>query len=146
MNLETLISHTGILMTFDLSIILDLQNFFHWYILQSWKLKRPQIQLRPHHVWTYTSNLTTVVNSVLKFMINGTTSEFCLKNLWNCSLTQQILSHRFCDWKLCELFLLSGFLICHAVRVGRCYQFEQILLCTSLFTSAIQDHFYICSA
>jgi hypothetical protein len=24
--------------------------------------------------WTYTSNLTTVVNSVLKFMINGTTS------------------------------------------------------------------------
>jgi hypothetical protein len=56
-----------------LSIILDLQNFFHWYILQSWKLKRPLIQLRPHHVWTYTSNLTTVVNSVLKFMINGTT-------------------------------------------------------------------------
>jgi hypothetical protein len=55
-----LISHTGILMTFYLSIILDLQNFFHWYILQSWKLKRPQIPLRPHHVWTYTSNLTTV--------------------------------------------------------------------------------------
>ena len=26
-------------MTFYLSIILDLQNFFHWYILQSWKLK-----------------------------------------------------------------------------------------------------------
>ena len=38
------------------------------------KLKRPQIQLRPHHFWTYTSNLTTVVNSVLKFMINGMTS------------------------------------------------------------------------
>ena len=38
------------------------------------KLKRPQIQLRPHLFWTYTSNLTTVVNSVLKFMINGTTS------------------------------------------------------------------------
>jgi hypothetical protein len=34
-----LISHTGILMTFYLSIILDLHNFFHWYILQSWKLK-----------------------------------------------------------------------------------------------------------
>ena len=33
-----------------------------------------QIQLRPHHFWTYTSNLTTVVNSVLKFMINGMTS------------------------------------------------------------------------
>jgi hypothetical protein len=58
-------------MTFYLSIILDLQNFFHWYILQSWKLKRPHIQLRPHHFWTYTSNLSTVVNSVLKFMINN---------------------------------------------------------------------------
>ena len=74
MRLEPLISHTGILMTFYLSIILDLQNFFHWYVLQSWKLKRPQIPLRPHHIWTYTSNLTTVVNSVLKFMIKGTTS------------------------------------------------------------------------
>ena len=42
-------------MTFYLSIILDLQNFFH-YILQSWKLKRPPIQLRPHHFWTYTSS------------------------------------------------------------------------------------------
>ena len=68
MRLEPLISHTGILMTFYLSIILDLQNFFHWYILQSWKLKRPPIQLRPHHFWTYSSNLTTVVNSVLTFM------------------------------------------------------------------------------
>jgi superfamily II DNA helicase RecQ len=29
MRLELLISHTGILMTFYLSIILDLQNFFH---------------------------------------------------------------------------------------------------------------------
>ena len=41
--------------------------------------------------------------------------EFCLKNMRNCSLTQQILSHSFYDWKLCELFLLSGVLICHAV-------------------------------
>jgi hypothetical protein len=41
--------------------------------------------------------------------------EFCLKNMWNCSLTQQILSHNFYDWKLYELLLLSGFLICHAV-------------------------------
>jgi hypothetical protein len=49
-------------------IILDLQNFFHWYIIQRWKLKRPHIQLRPHHFWIYTSNLTTVVKSVLKFM------------------------------------------------------------------------------
>ena len=73
-KLEPLISHTGIMMTFYLSIILDLQNFFHWYILQSWKLKRPPIQLRPHHFWTNTSKMTTVVNSVLKFMISGTTS------------------------------------------------------------------------
>ena len=33
------------------------------------QIKRPQIQLRPHHFWIYTSNLATVVNSVLKFMI-----------------------------------------------------------------------------
>jgi hypothetical protein len=41
--------------------------------------------------------------------------EFWLKNMWNCSLIQQIWSHRFYDWKLCEWFLFSGFLICHAV-------------------------------
>jgi hypothetical protein len=33
-----------------------------------------QIQLRPHHFWIYTSKLMTVVNSVLRFMINGMTS------------------------------------------------------------------------
>ena len=38
------------------------------------EVKETKIQLRPHHFWTYTSNLTTVVISVLKFMINGTTS------------------------------------------------------------------------
>ena len=43
MRLEPLISHTGILMTFYLSIILDLQDFFHWYILQSWKLETTDI-------------------------------------------------------------------------------------------------------
>ena len=41
--------------------------------------------------------------------------KFCLKNMWNCSLAHQILSHRFYDWKLYEMFLLSGFLIFHAV-------------------------------
>jgi hypothetical protein len=41
--------------------------------------------------------------------------EICLKNMWNCNLAQHILRHSFYDWKLCELFLLSGFLICHAV-------------------------------
>jgi hypothetical protein len=39
MRLEPLISHTGILMTFYLSIILDLQNFFHWYIRQRLEVK-----------------------------------------------------------------------------------------------------------
>jgi hypothetical protein len=45
---------------FYLSIILDLQNFFHWYILQSWKLKRPHIQLRPHHFWTYIQEIRII--------------------------------------------------------------------------------------
>ena len=91
--LEPLISHTGILMTFYLSIILDLQNFFHWYIIQSWKLKRSQIQLRPHHFWTYTSNLTTVVNSVLKFMINGTTSILISWIFQRCAAIYQLVLH-----------------------------------------------------
>ena len=93
MKLEPLISHTGILMTFYLSIILDLQNFFHWYIPQSWKLKRPQIQLRPHHFWTYTSKLTTVVNSVLKFMINVMTSILKWKFFQICAAIYQLLLH-----------------------------------------------------
>jgi hypothetical protein len=64
-----------IIFTFTLLIAVSVSfYFFLWYIMRSWKLKRPQIQLRPHHFWTYTSNLTTVVNSVLKFMIYGTTS------------------------------------------------------------------------
>jgi hypothetical protein len=87
MRLEPLISHTGILMTFYQSIILDLQNFFYWYILQSWKLKRPPIQLRLHHFWTYTSNLKIVVNSVLKFMINEDDFNFKIINFPNmCSI------------------------------------------------------------
>jgi hypothetical protein len=58
-------------MTFNLSIILDWQNFFHWYILQSWKLKRPPIQLRPHHFWTYTSILTTVTFQEIRIIATG---------------------------------------------------------------------------
>jgi hypothetical protein len=54
---------TELTMTFYLSMILDLQIFFHWYILQSWKLKRPHRQLCPHHFWTYASNLTKGHNS-----------------------------------------------------------------------------------
>ena len=33
--------------------------------------------------------------------------EFCLKNMWNCSLTQHILSHNFYDWKLCILEVIG---------------------------------------
>jgi hypothetical protein len=47
-----------------------LDRGFIFTSLLAWKLKRPQIPLRPHHFWTYTSNLTTVIKSVLKFMIN----------------------------------------------------------------------------
>jgi ABC-type proline/glycine betaine transport system permease subunit len=81
------------LMTFYLSIILDLQNFFHWYVLQSWKLKSSQIQLRPHHFWTYTSNLTTVVNSELQFMIKGTTSILKSYIFQICAAIYQLLRH-----------------------------------------------------
>jgi hypothetical protein len=38
----------------------------------------PELEVKettdPHHFWTYTSNLTTVVKTVLKYMINGPTS------------------------------------------------------------------------
>jgi ABC-type proline/glycine betaine transport system permease subunit len=70
-----------------------LQNFFHWYILQSWNLKRPQILLSPHHFWTYTSNLTTVVKSVLKFMINGMTSILRSYIFQICAAIYQLLLH-----------------------------------------------------
>ena len=37
-------------------------------------MSQPIVDPQYPHFWTYTSNLTTVVNSVLKFMISGTTS------------------------------------------------------------------------
>jgi hypothetical protein len=43
--------------------------YFHKIFVSEYKLPK-----RSNKIWTYTSNLTTVVNSVLKFMINGTTS------------------------------------------------------------------------
>ena len=63
------------------------------YPPELWKLKRPQIQLRPHHFWTYSSNLTTVVNSVLKFMINGTTSILKSYIFQICAAIYQLLLH-----------------------------------------------------
>jgi hypothetical protein len=65
--------------------------------------------------------------------------EFCLKNMWNCSLTQQILSHSFYDWNLCELFLLNGFLICHAVVVYRVEQSKVLMEDTWEIKSDVKD-------
>jgi hypothetical protein len=177
MRLEPLISPTGILMTFYLSIILDLQNFFHSYILQSWKLKRTHSYLDLYLEFDDSGQISTkiydkrddfnfkiinfpnmcsnipasaaygvYISQLIRYARAssnysdflqrrqicywwGTPAywslvprssmfylfEFCLKNMWNCSLTQHILSHSCYDWKLCELFLLSGFLICHVV-------------------------------
>ena len=52
-----------------------------------------QIPLRPHHFWTYTSKLTTVVRSVLKFMINGTTSILKSQIFQICAAIYQLLLH-----------------------------------------------------
>jgi hypothetical protein len=46
-----------------------------------------------HHFWTYTSNLTTVVNSVLKYMINGTTSILKSYIFKICAAIYQLLLH-----------------------------------------------------
>ena len=43
--------------------------------------------------WTYTSNLTAVVNSVLKFMINGTTSILKSYIFQTCAAIYQLLLH-----------------------------------------------------
>jgi hypothetical protein len=85
MRLEPLISHTGILMTFYLSIILDLQNFFHWYILQSWKLKRPPIQLRPHHFWQEIRIIATgpyIANQLRDVNTIGRRSWYIAAHVW----------------------------------------------------------------
>jgi hypothetical protein len=87
------VSHTGVLMTFYLSTILDLQNFFHRYILQSWKLKRPQIQLRPHHFWTYTSNLTTVSILTTKVNVKNTITSHIDKNIFDIVVDFLIFIH-----------------------------------------------------
>jgi hypothetical protein len=78
MRLEPLISHTGILMTFYLSII----SMFYLF-------------------------------------------EFCLKNMWNCSPTQQTLSHSLYDQKLYELFLPNHNLSLIICRLS----VERMLLC-----------------
>jgi hypothetical protein len=53
---------------------------------------------------------------------------------------KDILNHCFYEWKLCELFLLSGFLICHAVYgydhsnlFWSCYEYLDII--DSIFVS-----------
>ena len=52
----------------------DLTNLGTPLLITICYMKEVHKRLRPHHFWTDTSNLTTVVISVLKFMINGTTS------------------------------------------------------------------------
>ena len=46
-----------------------------------------------NNFWTCTSNLTTVVNSVLKFMINGTTSILKSYIFQTCAAIYQLLLH-----------------------------------------------------
>jgi hypothetical protein len=74
MRLEPLISHTGII---DDVLSINNSRFAEFLSL----IYPPELEVKEttgtassHHFWTYTSNLTTVVNSVLKFMISGTTS------------------------------------------------------------------------
>ena len=59
----------------------------------SWKVKRPQIQLHPQHFLTYSSNLTTVVNSVPKCMINEMTSTLKSYIFQICAAIYQLLLH-----------------------------------------------------
>ena len=70
-------------------------------------IQRRQICYR----WGAPAYWSLVFRSIMFYLF-----EFCLKNMWNCSLTHHIMSHCFYDWKLCEWFLYSGILICHAVR------------------------------
>jgi hypothetical protein len=77
-----------------------------WRLTETVSLQRRQICYR----WGTPAYWSLVPGSSMFYLF-----EFCLKNMWNCSLTQQILSHSFYDWKLCELFLLNGFLICHVI-------------------------------
>jgi hypothetical protein len=68
MRLEPLISHTGILMTFYLSIILDLQDVNticrrSWYIAAHvWKIYDFKIEVGPFII-NFSTELTTVVKN-----------------------------------------------------------------------------------
>jgi hypothetical protein len=82
------------------------------------KLKGPQIQLRPHHFWTCASNLTTVVNSVLKFMINGTTSILKSYIFQTCAAICQPLLHMVLN--ILDIFLdFFIFIHFHYVKMHR---------------------------
>ena len=61
----------------------------YWHLFSNFK----DWYFRRHHFWTCTSNLTTVVNSVLKFMINGTTSILKSKFFQTCAAIYQLLLH-----------------------------------------------------
>ena len=77
-----------------------------WRPAETVSLQRRQICYR----WGTPAYWSLVLRSSMFYLF-----EFCLKNMCNCSPTQKMLSHSFYDWKLYELFPLSGFLICHAI-------------------------------
>jgi hypothetical protein len=77
-----------------------LADLFLYSYERSWFKVRRQICYR----WGTPAYWSLVPRSSMFYLF-----EFCLRNMWNCSLTQQILSHSFYDRKLYKLFLLSGF-------------------------------------
>ena len=67
------------------------------------------------HRWGPPAHWSLVPRSSIFYLF-----ECCMENMWNCSLIQHILSHRFYDWKLCEWFLLSRFLISYFTTIISC--------------------------
>jgi hypothetical protein len=75
------------------SCICGLFNF------QLWRIKRPQIQLLPHHFWT-----------VLKFMINGTTSILKSWIFQICAAIYQLLLHMVFTSRYVKLKALASWI------------------------------------
>ena len=107
--LEPLFSHTGILMSFYLSIILHFQNFFHWYILQSWKLKET----------TDTASFASFLDLYLEFDDSGQLSTK-IYVYFQGQMSSDFLQDLICTCK--------GKAVCSS----GCVLFEQGLPCTDL--------------
>ena len=67
MRVEPLISHTDDVLFINNSRFAECLPLIY---PQGLEIKETTDTASPHHIWTYTSNLMTVVNAVLKFMIN----------------------------------------------------------------------------